>query len=152
MLKHRIEIAWSPEQNGYMVAAPELDECCAFGRTPEEAIKQIQMAIENHEERKHPDGESHAHSLIDIESDGMLVLRDWLEGDEEPIVRQRIHIKDVISQHLDAIGPEEDFVVFANHLRQAAELIYKADAKDGYGVRGEVACELEKLAKKLRCD
>ncbi|GAB3489073.1 hypothetical protein GCM10027399_04590 [Curvibacter fontanus] len=46
MNKYRISISYSPEDQGYIAVAPELDGCSAFGETPAEAATEIELAIE----------------------------------------------------------------------------------------------------------
>ena len=45
-LKYAIEIFYSEEDEGYIAVVPELPGCSAFGETPEEALKEVQIAIE----------------------------------------------------------------------------------------------------------
>jgi predicted RNase H-like HicB family nuclease/predicted nucleotidyltransferase len=44
--KYRVRIHFSAEDEGYIAAAPELPGCSAFGETPEEAMKELQVAAE----------------------------------------------------------------------------------------------------------
>ena len=46
MNKYTIEIFWSEDGNGYIAVVPDLPGCNAFGETPEEAVHEIQDAIE----------------------------------------------------------------------------------------------------------
>jgi len=43
---HSIEIFYSGEDGGYIALAPELPGCSAFGKTEEEALKEIKVAID----------------------------------------------------------------------------------------------------------
>ncbi len=44
--KYRIEIFYSQEDEGFVAVAPELAGCSAFGDTPEEALKEIKIAMQ----------------------------------------------------------------------------------------------------------
>jgi len=44
-LKYTIEIFYSEEDEGYIAVVPELPGCSAFGETPEEALKEVKIAI-----------------------------------------------------------------------------------------------------------
>ena len=46
MFKYEIIIYWSEEDKSYIVEVPELPGCMADGRTHEEAIKNVQIVIE----------------------------------------------------------------------------------------------------------
>lgn len=46
MKDHHINIFWSTEDGGYIADIPDLDFCSAFGRTPEEALRELQIAKE----------------------------------------------------------------------------------------------------------
>lgn len=46
MNKYTIEIFWSDNDNGYIAVVPDLPGCNAFGETPEEAVAEIQDAVE----------------------------------------------------------------------------------------------------------
>ena len=46
MNKYTIKIFWSDDDNGYIAVVPDLPGCNAFGDTPEEAVHEIQDAIE----------------------------------------------------------------------------------------------------------
>ena len=45
-MKYTIEIFYSEEDGGYIAVVPELPGCSAFGETPEEALKEVKIAIE----------------------------------------------------------------------------------------------------------
>ena len=45
-LKYAIEMFYSEEDEGYIAVVPELPGCSAFGETPEEALREIKVAIE----------------------------------------------------------------------------------------------------------
>jgi predicted RNase H-like HicB family nuclease len=45
-MKYTIEIFYSEEDEGYIAVVPELPGCSAFGETPEEALKEVKIAIE----------------------------------------------------------------------------------------------------------
>jgi len=44
--KYTIEIFYSDEDEGYVAVAPELPGCSAFGKTEEEALKEVKIAID----------------------------------------------------------------------------------------------------------
>lgn len=46
MSKYAIELFYSEEDGGYIAVAPELPGCSAFGKSEEEALKEIKTAIE----------------------------------------------------------------------------------------------------------
>ena len=46
MYKYAIEIFYSEEDEGYIAVVPELPGCSAFGKTEEEALREIKTAIE----------------------------------------------------------------------------------------------------------
>ncbi|HZY42367.1 MAG TPA: type II toxin-antitoxin system HicB family antitoxin [Anaerolineae bacterium] len=41
---YHINIFYSKEDGGYMADIPDLEACSAFGDTPEEALKQVEIA------------------------------------------------------------------------------------------------------------
>jgi len=45
-VKYAIEIFYSEEDDGYIAIVLELPGCSAFGETPEEALKEVKIAIE----------------------------------------------------------------------------------------------------------
>ena len=46
MSDYHINIFYSEEDGGYVADVPDLDACSAFGRTPEEALAQLETAKE----------------------------------------------------------------------------------------------------------
>jgi len=46
MKGYHINIFWSEEDGGYIADIPDLEACSAFGRTPEEALKEVEAAKE----------------------------------------------------------------------------------------------------------
>jgi len=44
MKDYHINIFYSAEDDGYIADIPDLEACSAFGRTPEEALKEVQEA------------------------------------------------------------------------------------------------------------
>jgi predicted RNase H-like HicB family nuclease len=44
MKDYHINIFYSTEDEGYIADIPDLKFCSAFGHTPEEALKQVQLA------------------------------------------------------------------------------------------------------------
>jgi len=46
MYKYAIEIFYSDEDEGYIAVVPELPGCSAFGKTEEEALEEVKIAIE----------------------------------------------------------------------------------------------------------
>ena len=45
-VRYTIKIFYSEEDEGYIAVVPELPGCSAFGETPEEALKEVKVAIE----------------------------------------------------------------------------------------------------------
>ena len=43
-VNYRIEIFYSKEDGGFIADIPELEMCSAFGDSPEEALKEVQIA------------------------------------------------------------------------------------------------------------
>jgi len=41
---YHINIFWSDEDGGYIADVPDLEACSAFGSTPEEALREVQVA------------------------------------------------------------------------------------------------------------
>jgi predicted RNase H-like HicB family nuclease len=41
---YHINIFYSEEDSGYIADIPDLDSCSAFGATPEEALKEVEIA------------------------------------------------------------------------------------------------------------
>jgi predicted RNase H-like HicB family nuclease len=58
MNKYRFNIAWSEEDEGYIVTCPEFPGLSAFGETPEQALAEGQIAlklfIETYQEKEIP--------------------------------------------------------------------------------------------------
>ena len=46
MKDYHINIFWSDEDEGYIADIPDLEFCSAFGDTPEEALRELQIAKE----------------------------------------------------------------------------------------------------------
>jgi len=44
MKDYHINIFWSEEDGGYIADIPDLEACAAFGRTPEEALREVELA------------------------------------------------------------------------------------------------------------
>ena len=44
MKDYHINIFYSEEDNGYIADIPDLEACSAFGNTPEEALRQVEIA------------------------------------------------------------------------------------------------------------
>ena len=44
MKDYHLNIFYTDEDRGYIADIPGLDSCSAFGRTPEEALRQVQIA------------------------------------------------------------------------------------------------------------
>lgn len=57
MSKYSMIMSWSEEDQAYIVSVPELPGCMADGETPEEAVKQAQVAIDLWIETAKEDGE-----------------------------------------------------------------------------------------------
>ena len=45
-MKYAIKIFYNEEDEGYIAIVPELPGCSAFGETPEEALREVKIAIE----------------------------------------------------------------------------------------------------------
>jgi len=46
VLMYAIEIFYSEEDEGFIAIVPELPGCSAFGRTEEDALKEVKMAMQ----------------------------------------------------------------------------------------------------------
>jgi len=46
MHKYAMEIFYSEEDEGYIAIAPELPGCSAFGKTEEEALEEVRVAVD----------------------------------------------------------------------------------------------------------
>jgi len=44
MKDYHINICYSEEDGGYIADIPDLESCSAFGNTPDEALKQVEIA------------------------------------------------------------------------------------------------------------
>ena len=44
MKDYHINVFFSDEDGGYIADIPDLEACSAFGETPDEALKQVQLA------------------------------------------------------------------------------------------------------------
>lgn len=58
MKDYHINIFYSEEDHGYIADIPDLRVCSAFGNTPEEALKQVQLAKAAWIEAAHTEGKS----------------------------------------------------------------------------------------------
>lgn len=56
MKDYHINIFYSEEDGGYIADIPDLDSCSAFGGTPEEALKEVQIAKDAWIEAAHSQG------------------------------------------------------------------------------------------------
>lgn len=65
--KYRIEIFWSDENEGFIANVPELRYCSAFGKTPNEALDEVQKAIKLHAEALRHLGRPVSEDLRDFE-------------------------------------------------------------------------------------
>jgi predicted RNase H-like HicB family nuclease len=45
-MKYPVTIFYSEEDGGYIAIAPDLKGCSAFGESPQEALKELETAIE----------------------------------------------------------------------------------------------------------
>ena len=45
LFRYRVEIFYSEEDEGFIANVPDLKYCSAFGETPEEALKEIKIAM-----------------------------------------------------------------------------------------------------------
>ena len=57
MPKYSMIMSWSEEDQAYIVSVPELPGCMADGKTPVEAVKQVQIVINLWIETALEDGE-----------------------------------------------------------------------------------------------
>lgn len=46
MSKYSMFLSWSDDDQAYIVSVPELPRCMADGKTPEEAVKDAQVIID----------------------------------------------------------------------------------------------------------
>ncbi len=44
MKDYHINIFWSEEDGGYIADIPDLEACSAFGHTPEQALREVELA------------------------------------------------------------------------------------------------------------
>lgn len=58
MSKYSMFMAWSEEDQAYIVSVPELPGCMADGKTPEEAVKNAEVIIQEWIESALEDGET----------------------------------------------------------------------------------------------
>ncbi len=56
MKDYHINIFYSEEDKGYIADIPDLKYCSAFGNTPEEALREVQIAKEAWLEAAHAEG------------------------------------------------------------------------------------------------
>lgn len=57
MSKYSMIMSWSEEDQAYIVSVPELPGCMADGKTPEEAVKNTEIIIQEWIEAALEDGE-----------------------------------------------------------------------------------------------
>lgn len=57
MSKYSMVMSWSEEDQAYIVSVPELPGCMADGQTPEEAVKNTEIVIQEWIETALEDGE-----------------------------------------------------------------------------------------------
>lgn len=57
MSKYSMLISWSEEEQAYIVSVPELPGCMADGKTPEEAVKNTEIIIQEWIETALEEGE-----------------------------------------------------------------------------------------------
>jgi predicted RNase H-like HicB family nuclease len=58
MKDYHINIFYSEEDNGYIADIPDLEACSAFGKTPDEALHEVQIAKTAWLEAAHQEGKS----------------------------------------------------------------------------------------------
>lgn len=58
MKDYHINIFYSEEDEGYLADIPDLEACSAFGKTPEEALHEVQIAKELWLETAQAEGKS----------------------------------------------------------------------------------------------
>jgi predicted RNase H-like HicB family nuclease len=56
MKDYHINIFYSDEDKGYIADIPDLKACSAFGRTPSDALKQVQLAKKAWLQAAHAEG------------------------------------------------------------------------------------------------
>jgi predicted RNase H-like HicB family nuclease len=44
--RYHINLFWSDEDDAWIADVPDLRSCCAFGATPDEALREVQIAME----------------------------------------------------------------------------------------------------------
>lgn len=54
--RYEIRIFWSDKDGGYIADVPDLRYCSAFGETPEEALREVRVALELHLEALREEG------------------------------------------------------------------------------------------------
>ncbi len=73
MSDYHINLFYSEEDGGYIADIPDLKSCSAFGRTPEEALREVQLAkaawLKACRVRKKPIPKPHYRSAIDAVAD-----------------------------------------------------------------------------------
>lgn len=57
MLKYSMLMSWSEEDQAYIVSVPELPGCMADGKTPEKAVKNTEIIIQEWIETAKENGE-----------------------------------------------------------------------------------------------
>ena len=75
--KYRIEIFWSDEDGGYIANVPELPYCSAFGESYEEALHEVQEAMELHLETLREEGRPIPEPLLRPGGLGIGALPYW---------------------------------------------------------------------------
>jgi predicted RNase H-like HicB family nuclease len=64
MKDYHINIFYSEDDGGYIADIPDLEACSAFGDTPEEALKEVQIAKDAWLEAAHAEGKADSSSEI----------------------------------------------------------------------------------------
>jgi predicted RNase H-like HicB family nuclease len=103
--KYRVRIHYSAEDEGYIAVAPELLGCSAFGETPEEAMKELQVAAELWLRATKEMGRSIPHPVDEKKYPGKMLLHlpPALQRElEYDALEQGLSVEDLIIQKLAA--------------------------------------------------
>ena len=73
--KHSVSIQWSEQDQVYIATVPEIEGLNAFGSTPEEALKELEVAAELFIQVMREDGEEIPEAVVYSNFSGQLRLR-----------------------------------------------------------------------------
>jgi len=85
--RYRLDIQWSPEDECYVVSAPELPGCMTHGRTVEQAVRRAREAIAGYIESLKARGLSAPAPLAEQRFSGRIPLR------LDPILHRNLAVK-----------------------------------------------------------